>query len=106
MENCQDPKLLAELKEQMRTAKQLADVWTYFFDHFGEDAAFRKLGETTRSPFLEGVLAQIGKTLCKRQVSLDALVLIRLAEHNFIHGGCMMGGCLANVIYFEDLKLG
>jgi hypothetical protein len=30
------------------------------------------------------------------------LRLVRIPEHNFIHGGCLLNGTLTTLIYFED----
>jgi hypothetical protein len=106
MKSPPDLKLLAELKVQVRRAKRLSDVWTYFLDHFGENPAFIELGERTSSPMLEAILVEIGRALYHRDVKLIETLLTRLPEHDFIHGGCLLGGCLTNVIYFEDIQTG
>jgi hypothetical protein len=101
-----DLTLLATLKEKIASAKDFGSVWSYFFDHFGEDPAFIALGERTQDAFLEAILLQVGGELFGRQVALGNLLLTRLPEHHFIHGGFTLGGKLANVIYFDDIQTG
>jgi hypothetical protein len=99
-------KLLEKLKDKLITAREFGDVMKYFLDHFGEDPAFIALGDRIEHPFLEAVLAQVGQQLFGKPVSLTDVLLTRLPEHAFIHGGASLGGKLATVLYFEDLCKG
>lgn len=101
-----DLSLLATLKETLVHATNLSDVWTYFYDHFGEDPQFIALGQRARHPFLETVLGEVGRQLFGKTVPVDNLLLTELPEHQFVHGGCTLGGRLANVMYFEDIRMG
>jgi hypothetical protein len=101
-----DLALLATLKDKLVNAKNFSQVWEYFFDHFGEDAEFIAQGERARDSFLEAVLAEVGKELFGRPVRLTNLLLTRLADQHFLHGACAMDGRLANVLYFEDIRVG
>jgi hypothetical protein len=101
-----DLSLLATLKDKLATASDFSEVQRYFLDHFGEDPEFMKLGEKARHPFLEAVFAQIGQQLFRSPAALMELLLIRLPEHHFIHGSCVLNGRLSQVIYFEDVQLG
>ena len=53
--------LLGTLKEKLINNKVLADVQTYFLDHFGENQQFMDLGEEYSDPFLEGILRQVAR---------------------------------------------
>jgi hypothetical protein len=97
---------LATLKERLIQAENFGTVWEYFLDHFGDDPAFIALGEPTRDAFLEAALTQVGKELFQGDVQLADLLLTRLPEHQFVHGGCTVNGRLANVLYFEDIHTG
>jgi hypothetical protein len=101
-----DLSLLATLKEKLVQAGRFADVATYFMDHFGENPEFMALGERTRHELLEAVLGQIGQQLFGGEVTIRGLVLTRLADEQFIHGGALINGCLAMVIFFEDVEVG
>jgi hypothetical protein len=97
---------LATLKERLVTAEKFSDVMDYFFDHFGENPAFIALGERIEEPFLESVLLQIGGQIFPGKVTVGHLILTRLPEHQFIHGGFTVNGHLANLLYFEDIQVG
>jgi hypothetical protein len=101
-----DLSLLATLKDKLIHGKDFSEVWHYFFDHFGEKPEFIALGERTQDAFLEAALAQVGRQLFGKRVALTNLLLTRLPEQEFIHGGCVLGGKMANVIYFEDIHAG
>jgi hypothetical protein len=101
-----DLKLLHTLKQKLTTAKEFSAVFTYFLDHFGEDPEFIEQGERTHSPFLESVLAEVGKQLFGKEVRVADVLLTRLPEYEFIHGACTLGGKLGNVLYFEDVRTG
>jgi hypothetical protein len=102
-----DLSLLATMKEQMAQAKQFSDVWTFFLDHFGEKKEFLALGEPAgEQPFLMAVLTQVGKELFGKDVEVTNLVLVRLPEYHFVHGGGVLHNKLCNVLYFEDIGQG
>jgi hypothetical protein len=101
-----DLSLLQTLKEKIATAKEFNDVWHYFFDHFGENPEFMKLGEPTEHPFLEQVFIQVCARLFPSHVVLTRMMFTRLAEQHFIHGGLTINGRLASVMYFEDVQIG
>ena len=98
--------LLATLKDKLIHAPKLADVMNYFFDHFGEDPEFIGLGEATRHVFLEAVLAEVARQIFGGDAAVLDLMLTRLPDHRFIHGGGVLNGRLANVLYFEDVAVG
>lgn len=101
-----DLKLLATLKDKLIHAQDFSDIWTYFFDHFGEDSAFIALGERAQDSFLESIIEQVGLQLFPNKVLLRDVLLTQLADHHFIHGGFIINGRLANVLYFEDIHMG
>jgi hypothetical protein len=101
-----DLSLLGTLKEKLAQAARFSDVLDYFLTHFGEKSEFIALGERTRHPFLESILAQIGGQIFSGNVVVTNLILTQVAEQQFVHGGCAINGCLATVIYFDDVQLG
>jgi hypothetical protein len=101
-----DLELLAVLKDKLVHATQFTDVVNYFFDHFGEDPEFIGLGEATRHPFLESVLAEVGRQMFGNQVAIMDMMLTRLPDRHFIHGGGVLNGRVATVLYFEDIAVG
>jgi hypothetical protein len=101
-----DLSLLQTLKEKIATAEKFDEVWGYFFDHFGGDTEFMKLGEATEHPFLEQVFVQVCARLFPSHVVLTHMPFTRLAEQHFVHGGLTINGRVATVMYFEDVQLG
>jgi hypothetical protein len=101
-----DLTLLETLKEKLTCAREFSEVMTYFLDHFGEDPAFIASGERIDHPFLVSILEQIGRQLFGRDVAVGHLVLTRVPEHAFVHGGASLGGKLTTVLYFEDIHKG
>ncbi len=108
-----DLTLLATLKDKLIHATNFADVSRYFFDHFGDDPEFIKLGEATRHPFLEAVVAQVAGQIfgqaalaAGKDALLNSVLLTRLADHQFIHGGLNVAGHVGTIIYFEDEGVG
>jgi hypothetical protein len=83
---------LQELKQKLLYEKRLSLVWTFFLDNFAEDEEFITAGEETRHSFLEMVLAQIARQLFADDGQVGKLLLGRVAEQQFIHGGFSMGG--------------
>jgi hypothetical protein len=101
-----DLELLAVLKDKLVHATQFTDVINYFFDHFGEDPEFIDLGEQTRHAFLESVLAEVGYQMFGSRVAVMDLLLTRVPGRHFIHGGGILNGRVATVLYFEDIAVG
>jgi hypothetical protein len=101
-----DLELLAVLKDKLVHATQFTEVINYFFDQFGEDPEFIGLGEATRHTFLESVLAEVGRQMFGSQTAIMDMLLTRLPEKHFIHGGGILNGRVATVLYFEDVAVG
>jgi hypothetical protein len=97
---------LATLKAKLLTAQNFGEILGYFLDHFGDHPAFIGLGEPARDEFLEQALAQVAAQLFGKAVPIRDLRLVRLPEHEFVHGGFLVGGKVGTLIYFEDLRKG
>jgi hypothetical protein len=97
---------LATLKDLLLNGKDFARTWEYFLDQFGENAEFMDGGQRTESPLLEAVITQVGQQLSGKPVALKDLLLVKIPGQGFIHGGCVIGAKIANVIYFENEQSG
>jgi hypothetical protein len=97
---------LATLKTKLLSAKNFGEVTGYFLDHFGDDPAFLKLGEPITDEFLEQVLGQVAGQLFHKAVVIHGLRLVRLPEHEFVHGGFGVEGKIGTLLYFEDERKG
>lgn len=102
-----DMGLLENLRFKIGTAKDFYEVFNYFFDNFGENSDFMDQGEPADDKLLLALLKAIGQAVLQTQtVKLDKVMLMRVPEYNFIHGGLMINNALANVIYCDDLQTG
>lgn len=97
---------LQELKQKLLHDAKLPPVWGYFLDNFGEKPEFIALGERTSQPFVEAVVAEVGRQLFGGKTTVRDLILKRIPEQNFIHGGFGIAGRIGGVIFFEDAQIG
>jgi hypothetical protein len=97
---------MLELKKKLLHDSQLPPVWVYFLDHFADKQEFRVLGDRVNHPFVEAVVSEVGRQLFGGQSSVKDLILKRIEDASFIHGGFMIGGHIGGVIYFEDEQMG
>ena len=97
---------LQELRQELLHEEQLSRIWTFFMDHIGDKEEFTAIGKEVRDPFLEAVIAQVGQQLFAEDGAVSDLLLCRVSEQHFIHGGFSLGGRFGTVIFFEDEKMG
>jgi hypothetical protein len=97
---------MQELKRKLLHEAQLPPVWVYFLDHFGDKQEFRVLGDRVNHPFVEAVVSEVGRQLFGGATTVRDLILKRIDDVKFIHGGFMIGGHIGGVIYFEDEQMG
>jgi len=97
---------LQELQRKLRHDKDLAPVWDYFLTHLAEAPAFMALGERSRDPFVESVVTEVSRQLYGPSGKVHGLMLTRLPERAFIHGGFTVGGRIGAVFYFEEVGMG
>jgi hypothetical protein len=101
-----DLSLLTTLKEKLVNAEEFHEVMTYFFDHFGDDPHLFEFGERVDHSLLEAILQAVGEQLFGHRVEVDRLIMTRLPEYQFVHGGGFLGGKIMTVLYFEDINKG
>jgi hypothetical protein len=97
---------LQELKDKLLHDKELAPVWTFFFDHLAEDPEFIALGERTHHAFVAAAVAQVGRQLYPNAAPPGGLLLTRLADQHFIHGGFFVANRPGGLFFFEDALMG
>ncbi len=97
---------LAELKRMLVEATDFGTVWDYFMTHFGEQRAFIALGKRTRNSMLEAAIEKVAGQVFNRDVLVRDLLLTRLPEERFIHGGFSVRGRFGTVFYFEEIGIG
>jgi hypothetical protein len=97
---------LQTLKHKLLHDKELAPVYSFFLDHFGEHPEFMALGERTNHAFVEAVAVQVAQQMFGSDGAVRDLLLARVGEQQFIHGGLTVGGRIGGVIFFEDVQTG
>ena len=98
---------LTTLRDKLLTATQFQEVQDYFLANFGKNPEFIAVGERTTHPLLEAIIAEVAKQLFKKSPPrVEQLLLTRVAEGQFLHGGMFVNGCVGSVFYFEDIHKG
>ncbi len=98
--------LLEQLKQKLDHEKKLSSVWSFYMDYFAAHREFTDLGEPTENSLIEAVVTQVGQQLFGGDDTVSDLLLIRIADHQFLHGTFVIGGRMGGVIYFEDKQMG
>lgn len=98
--------LLNQLEQKLSQEKELSSIWSFYMDNFADYQEFTNLGEPTINPLLEAAVTQICQQMYGREVAVRNLLLIRLADYQFVHGPFMIGGRIGGVIYFEKKQMG
>ena len=98
--------LLEQLKQKLDHEKKLSSVWSFYMDYFAAHREFTDLGEPTDNSLVEAVVIQVGQQLFGGDDTVSDLLLIRIADHQFLHGAFVIGGRMGGVIYFEDKQMG
>jgi hypothetical protein len=93
-----DLRKLTMLKMKLMQEKELKDVMTYFFDHFGESEEFLDVSEPTRHDLVESTLAQtVGPMVgSKGKAILVDFILLYIPQYDFYHGAFILNGRMAN----------
>ncbi len=55
---------------------------------------------------LQQILSQMTVQLFGKDAAQRRHVFLEVAEKSFIHGGCILGNKVSNLIYFEDVQVG
>jgi hypothetical protein len=97
---------LDELKKTLMKAADFSSVYHFFFDNIASDREFIDLGKPSKSNLLESALKVIDKGIFNKKCSVASLQLLKIRKESFIHGGCLLNGCIATVVYFYDIEMG
>ena len=97
---------LATLKQRLLDATDFFEVYGYFMDHFGQQPELMTFGEPLRDPIFVAVLQQIGARTVGEKAKITDLFLLRVGEHQFVHGAFALGAHIGTVFYFGDIDTG
>jgi hypothetical protein len=98
---------LAELKIKLVTATNFKTIFNFFFDHFGENEEFLKVGGPKHNELLQQVLVTSAQSVLKKSaIIVNNLLMVYVEEKQFYHGCAMFNHMLVNFFYFEDIDAG
>ncbi len=98
---------LDDLKQRLTATHAFKEVWSYFFDHFGEQPEFMQLGQRTEHAQLKQIIEAIGQQALEQEnVSATNFLVNHIEEYQFYHGACFMNGYMITLIYFSDIDVG
>jgi len=97
---------LETLKVKLVQSKDLAVPFRYFIDHFGTDLEFMQMGRSFQDPVLDNFIAGLGQQWFKTNLIRIDQQFCQIPGSSFVHGICWINNRQANVIYFDDIKVG
>lgn len=97
---------LVDLKKEFLAAKDFGKLWIYFFDHFGDSAAFHRLGRPADDPNLEATLLAVAREVMERPDLSLRVKMTKIPKYGFRHGACAFNGGHGTFFVFDDLKSG
>ena len=101
-----DLERLTILKHKLVTADNFKDTWEYFFEHFGGNPHFLKMGNRVTSPLLEAIVTKIGQELFQQSSPANHLLLTKIEAYHFIHGACLLEDHIVTILFFTDIDKG
>lgn len=93
---------LESLKTHLVQATDLAPVLSEFFD-LAEEPDFMDQGQRVCDPVLEEI---VRATALRLGGQVENLLLVRVAEHGFVHGGFTVGRRMGSLFFFEEVRRG
>ncbi len=97
---------LATLKQRLLDATDFFEVYGYFMEHFGQHQELRTLGEPLEDPTFVTVLEKVGARTVGQEARITDPFLLRLREHQLVHGAFVLGDHVGTVFYFADIDVG
>jgi hypothetical protein len=97
---------LEGLKQRLVKTEQFDSVAQDFAIGASDDTTFLELGELVDNDLLAGVIHAAGRECFGQDSRIERMTLIRIDSAHFIHGAFILGGRMANVMYFEDVGIG
>ncbi|NOT59261.1 MAG: hypothetical protein HOP19_03440 [Acidobacteria bacterium] len=100
---------LETLKEKLQKDDDFQGIWTYFFDHLGENEAFVSVGESANEKVIEFIGPVVARTVSHilgRPIQIMQMQLIEITGQHFYHGSAISREGLCVIMYFDDIKMG
>lgn len=97
---------LTTLKHKLVTANNFKETWEYFFEHFGGNPHFLKMGKRVTNPLLEAIVTKLGQELSQQSSQANHLLLTEIEAYHFIHGACLLEKHIVTILFFTDIDMG
>lgn len=90
---------LRELQLKLDSEKTLSKVWDFYMDKFADRPEFLEVGGPVEHPFLKEIIPIISQKLFNKDH--HDIFLVKIPDHDFIHGSFWVENHIGGVIYFE-----
>jgi hypothetical protein len=94
------------LKELMVGTADFSEPLDYFLQHVITDAEIVRVSQPAASALLLHVILDLVERHCGQELFVLAPFFLHAAPYRLWHGGCHLGGYVAHVLYFDDVKTG
>ncbi|NJO18285.1 MAG: hypothetical protein HC877_21885 [Thioploca sp.] len=101
-----DLERLTTLKHKLVTADNFRETWEYFFEHFGGNPHFLKMGNRVTNPLLEAIVTKMSQELFQQSSHINQLLLTEIEAYHFIHGACLLEDHIVTILFFTDIDMG
>lgn len=101
-----DLERLTILKHKLVTADNFRETWEYFFEHFGGNPHFLKMGNRVTNPLLEAIVTKMSQELFQQSSHINQLLLTEIESYHFIHGACLLEDHIVTILFFTDIDMG
>src|SRR5262249_5696058 len=101
-----DPGKVAKLKQTLLEATDFHDIVAYFFQEFGNGAAFARAGGPMNDERFLMAPGQVAARTVGAKIGVFRGTPARVAEHRLVHGAFTFGTWTVMMFYFEDVQQG
>lgn len=98
--------LVSNVKDKLVQSDDFGHVMDAFFEQLGTNLRFLTKGVLIDERPLRGALVSLAEQMATRPLRLMEMKLIRLHEHQMMHGMLYFAGWLGVVLLFEDIGMG
>jgi hypothetical protein len=94
------------LKELIVRTADFSEPLDYFLQHVITDAEIVRASQPAASALLLHVILDLVERHCGQELFVLAPFFLHAPPYRLWHGGCHLGGYVAHVLYFDDVKTG
>jgi hypothetical protein len=94
------------LKDLIVRTADFTEPLEYFLQHVITDAEIVRTSQPAASAALLHVILDLVERHCGQELFVLAPFFLHAAPYRFWHGGCHLGGYVAHVLYFDDVRTG